>query len=128
MRTETEVLYNDTCPVCSREVAQYERLSKKAGLAVVYDPLGAPDSLARWGIDAETAAKRLHLRKDGQIYSGIPAFVILWREIPQFRWLARLISLPGVHWLACAIYDHLLAPILYRFHRRRVARGLIKST
>lgn len=122
MTEKTEVLFNDTCPICSREVRHYARLTEQAGLPVAYDPLDQTDTLARWGVDAETAAKRFHVRKDGQVYSGIPAFVVLWREIPQFRWLARLINLPGIHALACATYDWVLAPVLYRMHRRRIYR------
>ena len=125
MTDKTEVLYNDTCPICSREVGHYERLTQKAGAAVAYDPLNQTDTLLIWGVDSEAAAKRLHVRKEGQIYSGIPAFVVLWREIPQFRWLARLISLPGVHGLACAIYDWVLAPALYSMHRRRAKRNSV---
>ena len=125
MTDKTEVLYNDTCPICSREVGHYERLTQKAGAAVAYDPLNQTDTLLTWGVDSEAAAKRLHVRKEGQIYSGIPAFVVLWREIPQFLWLARLINLPGVHGLACAIYDCVLAPALYSLHRRRAKRKTV---
>lgn len=127
MPQETEVLFNDTCPICSREVRHYERLSQQAGLAVVYDPLSGADTQAQWGLDADTAAKRLHLRRGGQIFSGIPAFILLWREIPQYRWLARLISLPGVHWLACKVYDHILAPLLFKMHQRRMAHAKVNK-
>jgi predicted DCC family thiol-disulfide oxidoreductase YuxK len=119
MSDKTDVLYNDTCPICSREVGHYERLTQKAGVAVAYDPLDQTDTQADWGVDADTAAKRLHVRKDGQIYSGIPAFVVLWREIPQYRWLARLISLPGIH---------ALAPVLFKMHRRRMQRKRVNQT
>jgi len=123
MSEKTEVLYNESCPVCRREVHHYERLSQKAGLPIAYDDLGNSDNLQSWGLSKDQAAKRLHVRKDGQIYAGIPAFIILWQTLPQYRWLARLVSLPGVHWVACKVYDHLLAPLLFAWHRRRVARG-----
>lgn len=117
--SETEVLYNDACPVCRREVNHYAKLSAQAALPILYDDLGDAERLARWGLSPEQAAKRLHVRKDGQIYAGIPAFIVLWREIPRYRWLARLVSLPGVHGAACLIYDHVLAPLLYRWHVKR---------
>lgn len=124
MTNKTEVLYNESCPVCRREVHHYERLSQKAGLAIGYDDLADDTRLAGWGLTPEQAAKRLHVRKDGHIHAGIPAFIVLWREIPQYRWLARLINLPGVHWVACKVYDHILAPLLYRWHLRRQAKKL----
>ena len=120
---KTEVLYNDACPVCRREIHHYARLSAAANLPIAYDDLGDPEQLARWGIGPEDAARRLHVRKDGEVFAGIPAFIQLWREIPRYRWLARLISLPGIHLLACLTYDLLLAPVLYRRHLRRIARS-----
>jgi predicted DCC family thiol-disulfide oxidoreductase YuxK len=122
MTDETEVLYNGSCPICSREVKHYERLSEMQALPIAYDDLGDTETLARWGISAEAAAKRFHVRKGGKITSGIPAFVLLWRDIPQMRWLAKLVSVPGVHGLACLVYDYILAPLLYRMHLARQRR------
>lgn len=119
MTDKTEVLYNASCPICRREVDHYAKLTQKAALPVSYDDLSDPAKLDAWGISADQAARRLHVRKAGLTYAGIPAFVVLWQDIPQTRWLARLVSLPGIHWLACKIYDHIAAPVLYWLHLRR---------
>jgi predicted DCC family thiol-disulfide oxidoreductase YuxK len=122
MKDQTEVLYNDTCPICSREVDHYVKLSEKHALPIRYDGLTDPATLADWGITPEDAARRFHVRKNGLTYGGIPAFVVLWQDIPQMRWLARLVSLPGFHWTACTLYDKAAAPLLYRLHLRRQRR------
>ncbi|WP_176248121.1 MULTISPECIES: thiol-disulfide oxidoreductase DCC family protein [unclassified Sulfitobacter] len=126
MTDEIQVLYNGSCPVCRREIRHYERLSQSQALEIDYVDLADQTKLDDWGLDADQAAKRLHLRKDGEIYSGIPAFILLWQEIPQMRWLAKVVGLPGVYQVACAMYDSALAPLLYRWHlsrqRRRKAR------
>ncbi len=122
MTDQTEVLYNGECPICSREVDHYAKLSTRQGLPIRYDSLTDAGALAAWGITPEDAAKRLHVRKGDKILSGIPAFVVLWRQIPQTRWLARIVSLPGVHGIACVVYDHVLAPLLYRMHLARQRR------
>ena len=119
MTDQTEVLYNASCPVCRKEIAHYEKISQSEALPIRYDDLGDADRLAAWGMDADTAAQRLHVRKNGQIYGGIPAFVVLWQDIPRLGWLARAVSLPGVFWIANKVYDHILAPLLYRWHLRR---------
>jgi predicted DCC family thiol-disulfide oxidoreductase YuxK len=123
MRDETEVLYNASCPICSREVDHYAKLSEKAAVPMRFDDLGDPSKLRDWGITAEDAAKRFHVRKAGQTYAGIPAFIVLWQDIPQTQWLAKLISVPGIHWIANKVYDHIAAPLLYHLHLRRQARG-----
>ncbi len=119
MTDETKVLYNGECVLCSREIDHYKRLSESQALAIQYDDLNDDTRLADWRLTQDQAAKRLHLRKGGKVYAGIPAFVVLWQEIPRARWLAHVISLPGVPWVACVTYDYLLAPILYRWHLRR---------
>lgn len=63
MSKDTKVLYNESCPVCRREVDHYARLSEKAQLPITYDPLGDPERLKRWQIDPQDAAKRLHVRQ-----------------------------------------------------------------
>lgn len=122
MSNETEVLYNAACPICKREVDHYAKLSAKHDLPIGYHDLGDSGQLSDWGMTEKDAAMRLHVRKDGQVYGGIPAFVVLWQDIPQMRWLARLVSLPGVHWVACVVYDYILAPLLYRWHLARMAK------
>lgn len=118
---QTDVLYNGDCPVCSIEIDHYARLSQRRDLPVRFDDLNACD-LARWGVDADQAARRLHVRHKGEVLSGIPAFLVLWSQMPGYRWLGRIVGLPGLRQLATLVYDHLLAPLLYRWHLRRVRR------
>lgn len=122
MTEKTEVLYNAACPVCKREIDHYEKLTATQDLSIGYHDLGDHAQLVDWGMTEKDAAQRLHVRKDGQIYGGVPAFIVLWQEIPQMRWLARVVSLPGVHWVSCMTYDNILAPLLYRWHLARVAK------
>lgn len=117
MSNETKVLYNGACPICSAEINHYVRYSRRNALPIRFDDLNS-EARAEWGIDRDAAAKRLHVMQDGVIYVGVPAFVVLWRQMPRYRWLARLVSVPGVHWMACKVYDHILAPLLYAWNRR----------
>lgn len=123
MTDKTEVLYNAACPVCKREIDHYAKLSEENDLPIGYHDLGDAAQLSDWGMTEKDAAMRLHVRKGGEIYSGVPAFIVLWQDIPQMRWLARLVNLPGVHWVASAVYDHILAPLLYRWHLARMAKN-----
>ena len=122
MSNETRVLYNADCPVCNFEITHYADYSAREGLPIRFDDLNS-DALAQWDLDADTAARRLYVLKDGALHSGIPAFVLLWQEMPRYRWLARLVSVPGVHWVACLTYDYVLAPLIYRWHLRRQRRA-----
>ena len=102
-------------------------LLAEAGKRVVIvdlDPHGSMTSYFGYDPDGlEHSVYDLFLHQ-GQVLSGIPAFQILWAQLPRWRWVARFTALPLIHPLACAAYDHLLAPMLYRAHKRREAAKL----
>lgn len=119
--SETSVLFNASCPVCNFEIRHYARYATANGLPIRFDDLNS-HMLARWGLDADTAARRLYVLKDGRLTSGIAAFLVLWADMPRYRWLARIVGFPGVRQIASAVYDYLLAPAIYRWHLRRLRR------
>lgn len=115
--SKTRVLYNDACPICSREIKHYDKLATKDGLPLTFEPLG--DKAAAWGIDPDTAARKIHARRGDEILTGFDAFIAMWSEIPRYRWLARLCSLPVIRTGVRLLYDHVAGPFLYALHKRR---------
>lgn len=119
MSDETRVLYNDTCPVCRFEIDAYAKRVRADGLPVRFEDLSRA---ADWGMTADQAAQRLHVMHNGALLSGIPAFRALWSTMPRWRWAAWLTGLPLIRPVTAALYDHVLAPALYRAHLRRNGR------
>ena len=117
----TAVLYNARCPVCNFEISHYARYSGDSRLPIRFDDLNS-EALAQWGLDADTAARRLYVLHQGMLTSGIPAFLVLWTQMPKYKWLARTVDLPGVRQAASAVYDFVLAPYIYRWHLRRMRK------
>lgn len=117
----TSVLFNASCPVCNFEIRHYARYAVANDLPIRFDDL---NSVARdqWGLDADTAAQRLYVLHDGNLTSGIPAFLVLWTQMPRYRWLARIVGLPGIRQVVSAAYDRVLAPAIYRWHLRRMRK------
>lgn len=123
MSNTTCVIYNGACPVCSREIESYARYASSNALALRFQDLHDPETqLAQLGLTPDAAAKRLHVLKDGRLLSGVPAFAALWAEMPRFRPLARIVMWPGVRQVATVLYDQVLAPGLYHWHKRRERR------
>ncbi|MBO9472734.1 DUF393 domain-containing protein [Shimia sp. R10_1] len=120
MSQETRVLFNADCPICNTEICHYRAYTEARGLDVAYDDLNG-NALSEWQIDADEAAKRLHVTQNGEVYVGVAAFAALWSTMPRYRWLAKIVRLPGLWQLANVIYDRLLAPWLYRKHLKRAA-------
>jgi hypothetical protein len=123
---ETRVLFNADCPVCSFEIGHYARYAGRSGLPIRFDDLNT-DACDPWGIDADTAARRLYVLHEGVLTSGIPAFLVLWAQMPRYRLLGRVVGLPGIKQIAITTYDNVLAPAIYRWHLRRVKRQANRS-
>jgi predicted DCC family thiol-disulfide oxidoreductase YuxK len=96
------VYFDGGCPVCSREVAMYRRGAE----AVRWVDVGqCSASDLGDGLSREAALARLHLRReDGTLVSGAEAFTTLWRALPRWAWLGRLLGTPATLWLMEAGY------------------------
>jgi len=115
------VLYNANCPVCNFEIQHYAQYSGNSELPIRFDDLNS-DAHVQWGLDADTAARRPYALYDSVLTSGIPAFLTLWEQMPKYRWLGQVVGLPVVKQFASAPYDYVLAPVVYRWHLRRLRK------
>lgn len=121
MTNEITVIYNQTCPICSREVGAYQRYAERNDLPIDFAALDAP-VVGEQGLSADDAARRLHVVRDGVLLSGTEAFLALWAAMPRFRWLARVLSVPPFRQIAGFVYEKIAAPWLYRRHVARMQR------
>ena len=120
--TPITVFYNGACNICAPEVALYRRRTQAQGRThVSYCDISSAELPADAPADKtrDDMLRRLHIRKNDIWYSGVDAFIHLWHEVPGFGWLARFMGFAPVRWLAVPIYDHVLAPWLYRRHIRK---------
>ena len=120
--TQTAVLYNAQCPVCNFEISHYAKYAEKQALPIRFDDMNT-NARDAWDLTTDQAAQRLYVVHEGELFSGIPAFLVLWRQMPRYRWLARMVGLPGVRQVAELTYDWVLAPLIYRWHLARQRRA-----
>lgn len=89
---ELITFFDGGCPLCSREIAHYRKIDR-AGRVRWVDITQEPNALAAAGLDLPTAMRRLHVQDpEGRMLSGVAAFVAIWRRLPRWHWLARLVS------------------------------------
>lgn len=102
------VYFDGGCPVCSREIAMYQRQPGADGLRWV-DVAHCDASELGAGLSRDAAMARLHMRRaDGQLISGAEAFTTLWRALPQWAWLGRWLGWAPMLWLLEAGYRFFL--------------------
>ena len=88
------VYFDGSCALCSLEIRHYESKSDRGRIVFVdvsdnqFDPCS--------GVSAEELMRRFHVRlADGTTVSGARAFVATWRELPTWRWLAKIERFPA---------------------------------
>jgi len=119
--TRLAVYMNDACPVCRVEMEHYEAMSHAADRPIAFERIGsAAVGLPEFGLSGADLRRRLYLRdRNGGLHSGIDALVAIWAELPRYRWAARLVRNPALHWLSEMVYEGLCVPILARWNGRR---------
>lgn len=91
---DLKIYYDGGCPLCRAEIDHYRRCAgaERLDFVDVGRAADAPDLGA--GLDREAALARFHVRDaDGRLVSGAAAFARLWRTLPGWRWLGRLVDL-----------------------------------
>ncbi len=93
MLENAQIYYDGGCPVCSREIAFYRARPGVEGLQWV-DVSKADATGLGPGLTREHAMARIHVRlPDGTLLSGAAAFAAIWRQMPGFKWLGRLLAI-----------------------------------
>jgi predicted DCC family thiol-disulfide oxidoreductase YuxK len=90
------VFYDGSCPLCTAEIGIYRHCAG-AGTVAFIDVSGHEPGTIVTGLDKATALKRFHVRDaEGTLFSGAEGFGQLWLALPAWRWLGRIVLLPGV--------------------------------
>jgi len=122
--TETRALYNGDCPVCDKEMCAYADYAARSDLPIAFDDLNKID-LARWGVTEDEATRLLHVMHEGELHVGWDAFLVLWAQMPRYRWLARIGRVPILRQALAWVYKHIVARVIYERHKRRQVRGIV---
>ena len=117
----TTVLFNGDCKICNKEICVYQTYGAGRGLPIDFKDINAID-LAPFGLTRNETARQLHVIKNYELFKGVKAFVVLWNEMPRYRFLAKIFSLPVVTDLAQFFYYHIIARYLYARDIKRLKK------
>lgn len=102
------VLYDGSCPLCSREIRHY-RNRKHADRLEWIDASKAYRQLEILGVDQASAMSVFHVRDDvGNWRYGADGFIYLWSQLPAYQWLAWTVDKLRLQPLLAWGYRHFL--------------------
>ncbi len=94
--TDITVFYDGACPLCNAEIGLYRGCAGAERVEFVDVSIAAAGAVAP-GLDKAAALERFYVRgADGTIASGAAGFGRLWLALPGWRWIGRIVLLPGI--------------------------------
>jgi predicted DCC family thiol-disulfide oxidoreductase YuxK len=113
---ELAVLYDGACNLCRASVARVRRMDPRGRIELVdLHDAGVPVRFPQVDIDE---AMRLMQAVDprGRVYSGADAWARIGLALPVWKWIAWLLLVPGIHFVAQRLYGW-VARNRYRWNR-----------
>ena len=112
-----KVFFNNSCSICRAEINLYKK-EQVEGIDWV-------DITHNKKAEAETKKKdksllrRLHVKKDGKIFSGADAFLLVWKNIPKYKFLYIFFRLPVIFQIFLIGYE-IIAFFLYLKNKNQI--------
>jgi len=115
----SKVYYNSACPVCNAGIKDQRQRMESCGIKDIewVDVHNNPDAVSEVGSSLEQVRERLYFKDtNGVLNIGADAFIQLWLQTPDQRWLGRLFQLPIIKQIFHFSYNR-FARLLYRWNR-----------
>ena len=112
-----KVYFNNSCKICKAEIDLYkkEKISKIDWIDITNNQNAKIETKKN---DKELL-RRLHVKKNGEIFSGARAFLLVWKNIPKYKFLYSILRLPIIFHIFSLIYE-IIAFFLYLKNKRQL--------
>ena len=105
-----KVYFNNSCKICKTEIDLY----KKENIEEIdwIDITNNNSAELETSKDKKQLLRRLHVKDGDKIIQGAAAFLVVWKKIPKYRILYRILKLPIIFNLFSLFYE-VIAFFLY---------------
>ena len=109
-----KVLYDGKCGLCNKEITYYKKIANSKRFRWL-DIANNPKDLKEFNIKQSDALLYLHaFDSKNQKYIGVDAFILIWKNLTYWRFLAFIVSFPIIKSLLSLIYKKFAH---YRFNK-----------
>ena len=112
-----KVYFNNSCKICRAEIDLYkkENISEISWVDITNNQIAKIET----NKDHKQLLRRLHVKKDGKIFSGAKAFLLVWKTIPKYKILYLILSLPIIFQIFTIGYE-IIAFFLYLKNKKQL--------
>jgi predicted DCC family thiol-disulfide oxidoreductase YuxK len=112
-----KVYYNKSCSICRAEINHYKKQNiEEIDWIDIKDNVAAKKETLK---DDKALLRRLHVKKDGKIFSGAKAFLLVWKNIPKYKFLYSILRLPLIFQIFSLTYE-VVAFFLYLINKKQI--------
>ncbi len=112
-----KVYFNNSCKICKAEIDLYKK--EKINQINWVDITNNLTAQMETNKNNRQLLRRLHVEKDGKIFSGAEAFLLVWKNIPKYRFLYLILRLPIIFQIFSLGYE-IIAFFLYLKNRQQI--------
>ena len=126
---KTTIFFDGACPLCRAEIEAYKARDSADVFRLV--DVSRPDAALPADLLGGQAMARFHaISPDGKLLSGAAAFAEVWKQLPGWRGVGRLASLPPFVLILEVFYRIFLIfrPLLVRLLSRHLDAGAPTGT
>ena len=116
-----KVYYNNSCKICKAEIDLYKK--EKIDQINWVDITNNQTAKIETNKDYKQLLRRLHVEKDGKIFSGAKAFLLVWKNIPKYKILYSIFSLPIIFQTFSIVYE-IVAFFLFLKNKKQLKTNL----
>ena len=116
-----KVYFNNSCKICKAEIDLYKK--EKIDQINWIDITNNKKAKIETNKNYKQLIRRLHVEKDGKIFSGAKAFLLVWKNIPKYKILYSIFSLPVIFQIFSISYE-VIAFFLYLKNKKQLKSNL----
>ena len=115
--TIMKVYFNNSCKICKAEIDLYkkEEISEINWVDITNNKQAKIETKKNF----KELLRRLHVEKNGEIFSGAKAFLLVWKNIPKYKFLYKIFSLPIIFQIFSVGYE-VVAFFLYLKNKKQI--------
>ena len=115
--TIMKVYFNNSCKICKAEIDLYkkEEISEINWVDITNNKQAKIETKKNF----KELLRRLHVEKNGEIFSGAKAFLLVWKNIPKYKFLYKILSLPIIFQIFSVGYE-IIAFFLYLKNKKQI--------
>ena len=112
-----KVYFNNSCKICKTEIDLY----KKENIEEIdwIDITNNNSAELETSKDKKQLLRRLHVKDGDKIIQGAAAFLVVWKKIPKYRILYKILKLPIIFNLFSLFYE-VIAFFLYLKNKKQL--------